>query len=364
MRGDVVRHASRAARGPVDVSGTVVPSHGAMTSALPPPPPDLDPDFFAELGAWFMNAKLLCVAAELGLFERLSDGPRTLDELVSATSLPRRSLRVVVDGLVAMGILERAGAAYANGREAQAFLAGKTNVDLRAGLRLYNRLIYPMWMDFENAVRTGQPARHDKPSAEFATIFSEGVAAWTLAGARALPERYDFSAHTRVLDVGGGTGSYLVPLLGRYPTLQATLFELPPSAANARRRLAGESIGNRVSIVEGDALFDPLPTGHDVVLVAGFVHLFDPEKNTTILRRIREAVPSGAKLLVVDQWLDATHTQPKLAAMLAGTYLMLAGDGDAYSVDDARHWLGAAGWKLLEHRPLAGVTSVVVAETA
>jgi len=335
-----------------------------MTAALPAPPPDLDPDFFAELGAAFMNAKLLCVAAELGLFERLGDGPRTLDDLVTSTSLPRRSLRVVVDALVAMGILERAGAAYSNGREAQAFLAGKTDVDLRAGLRLYNRLIYPMWMGFENAVRTGQPARHDRPSAEFATIFSEGVAAWTLAGARALPERYDFSAHTRVLDVGGGTGSYLVPLLARHPALRATLFELPPSAANARRRLAGEAVGDRVTIVDGDALFDPLPAGHDVVLLAGFVHLFDPEKNTLILRRIREAVPQGARLLVVDQWLDPTHTRPKLGAMLAGTYLMLAGDGDAYSVDDARPWLAAAGWKLLDHRPLMGVTSLVVAETA
>jgi ubiquinone/menaquinone biosynthesis C-methylase UbiE len=330
--------------------------------SLPDPPSHLDPDLFAEMGARFMNARLLSVAVELGIFEKLADGPRTVDELASETGLPRRSLRVVVNGLAALQVLHKQGDAYVNGEAAQAFLTGRTSVDARPGLRLYNHLIYPMWLGFENAVRTGEPARHGKPSEQFARIFSEGVEAWTGPGARALPQKFDFGPHRRLLDVGGGTGSYLLPILRRYPDVRATLFDLPPAISIAKRRLSGEAERDRIDLVEGDALFDDIPGGHDVVLIAGFVHLFDPDKIRLVLRRVRDAVAPGTPLLIVDQWMDATHTQPVFGAMLAATYLMLSGDGDTYSVEEAQPWLREAGWRFVEHRPLAGVTSLVVSE--
>ncbi|MFO0587981.1 MAG: methyltransferase [Polyangiaceae bacterium] len=331
-------------------------------TTLPKPPDDLDPDYIAAMGGGFMGAKLLCVASELDLFARLADGPRTMEEIVEATGLPRRPLRVVLNGLAAMGVLTKEGERYANGREAQAFLAGRTSVDMRPGLRLFNRLIYPMWMGFETTVRTGEPARHAAPSAEFAKVFSEGVDAWTGPGARALPDAFDFASHRRVLDVGGGTGSYLVPLLERYPELRATLLELPPTIAIAQRKLEGHAAADRVALEDCDVLFDPIPEGHDIVMMAGFIHLFDPDKIATILARVRTAVAPGTKLLVIDQWMDATHMKPLFGAMLACTYLLISGGGDAYSLDEATPWFSAAGFRFVEHRPLASVMSLAVFE--
>ena len=37
-------------------------------------------------------------------------------------------------------------------------------------------------------------------------------------------------------------------------------------------------------------------------------------------------------------------------------------DGDVYSVEEVRAWLPEAGWRFVEHRPLAGPQSVIVAE--
>ena len=181
-------------------------------------------------------------------------------------------------------------------------------------------------------------------------------------GARALPRVYDFSRHQRLLDVGGGTGSYLLPVLGKFGALRGTLYDLPPTIAIARRRLEGSSVRDRIELVEGDALFDALPVGHDAILAAGFLHLFDPDKIALLLRRLRDVVRPGARLLVVDQWMDATHTKPVFGAMLAATYLMLSGNGDTYSVEEAQPWLAANGWRFVAHEPPAAVTSLVVAE--
>ena len=46
-------------------------------------------------------------------------------------------------------------------------------------------------------------------TAEEHKIFSEGVEAFSAAHAAALAAMYDFSRHRRLLDLGGGTGSFL-----------------------------------------------------------------------------------------------------------------------------------------------------------
>jgi len=323
--------------------------------------PDGDGETFTTFAANFMASKLAMVAAELGLFERLADGPLTLDELAKATAIAPRPLRVVATGLVALDLLQLDGDRYRNAPAAQAFLTGRGAVDVRAAWRFYDQVCYPMWMQLAEVVRSGAPARLDA-SPEQARVYSEGVAVLTGFAARALPDRFEFAPHRRLLDVGGGTGSYLVPLLERYPSLRATLFERPAAAAVARRALAQSPARERIEIVEGDALTGALPDGHDVMLMASIIHLFSPEKVTRLLANARERAERGCKLLIVDQWMDRTHTQPALAAMVACTALIVAGDGDTYSVDEAEPWLQKTGWRLLDHRALSGVTSMVVAE--
>src|SRR5581483_10050465 len=100
----------------------------AMTIRLPS---GIDIDHFASLGAGFMSAKMLCVASELGLFEKLAAGPLTLDELQVATGLPRRGLRVLANGMVALGVLAVEGGKYKNSEAAQAWLAGNQENDMR-----------------------------------------------------------------------------------------------------------------------------------------------------------------------------------------------------------------------------------------
>ena len=71
--------------------------------------------------------------------------------------------------------------------------------------------------------------------------------------------------------------------------------------------------------------------------------------------RIRYAVPA-------DFWTDPTHTQPVQAALMAGEFAVHLRDGDVYSVEEVREWLPTVGWRFVEHTPLAGPQSLIVAE--
>lgn len=56
---------------------------------------------------------------------------------------------------------------------------------------------------------------------------SAGIAAATAAARHALPEAAALPAASRVLDVGGGTGSWSIALAASDPDLTATVFEIP-----------------------------------------------------------------------------------------------------------------------------------------
>jgi hypothetical protein len=149
--------------------------------------------------------------------------------------------------------------------------------------------------------------------------------------------------------------------LSANPALEGTLFELPEVAMIAEQNLASSPVAARVSVNTGNAMEDELPTGHDCALLANIIHYFLPHENIVLLRRVRAAVESGARLLVVDWWTDPTHTQPLPAALMAGEFLANVG-GDVYSEDEMNVWLGESGWRPLERLPLVGPQSVIIAE--
>jgi ubiquinone/menaquinone biosynthesis C-methylase UbiE len=327
--------------------------------------PDITPTPIFQVATGFMAAKQLFIAGEIGLFEHLAGSPATLEELADRTGIHSRPLRIVADAMVALGFVQKDGAFYQNGPVAGAFLAGTGPADLRPALRYWNRLNYPRWMKFEDAVRTDEAVFGDFAfSAEEQKLYSEGVEAITSGTAAALAREYNFSRHQHVMDVGGGTGTFLLSVLRQHSALDATLLDLPAVAALAQQRLAQHPLAGRMRIVGADFFHDPIPDGHNVALLVNIVHNFSPEKNQTLLRKLRAAMPAGARLLLVDFWTDPTHTQPIFAALMAGSFLLVSGEGRVYSADEGRDWLNATGWKLLDHRPLAGPASLLVAEAA
>jgi phospholipid N-methyltransferase len=325
---------------------------------------EVTPDAIFQLATGFMSAKHVFIANEVGIFEKLADGPATLDELAQRTALPRRTTRIVADAMVALGLVERHADRYQNAPVAT-YLTVRNSVDLRPFLRFWNHLSYPRWTRLEEAVRTGRgPFGMLKFTAEEQKIFSQGVEAFSNGQAEALATTYDFSGHRRVLDLGGGTGSFLKAILRNHGHLECTLFEVPAAAAVARERLADSPLAGQIRVVEGDFFNDPIPDGHDAVILANVVHVLPPERNLELFRRIRQRVPAGACLLMVDLWMDPTHTQPLFGALMAGEFLIMTGEGDVYSEEEARGWLQQTGWREVELRPLVGPASLLVATTA
>ena len=332
-----------------------------MTTAATAPELDVTIEPIMKVAAGFMAAKHLFAASDLGLFEALADAPAPLEALASRTGLTPRAARISADAMVALGLLERHGDCYQNAPAADRFLAGRPSADLRPLLRFWDRISYPSWQDLAGALGRGPRQEIFELDETLLEVASAGIEAVLAGPAGALAREYEFAAHTRLLDVGGGTGSWSIAAAQAHPRLTATVVELPAVAAVARARVRTAGLEDRVEIVTGDVMRGELPTGHDVVLVANLAHYWSPQQNRELLRRIRTAATPDTRLLLADFWTDPTHTRPVHAALMAGEFAVHLQNGDVYSVNEVRDWLSDTGWLFVRHQALAGPQSLIIA---
>ena len=105
-----------------------------------------------QLLSGFMAARYLSVAAEVELFEALAAGPATPEQLAHATGMPRRTLRILANALVAAEFLELHDGCYRDRQATTVRFSGRGfPADPRLAARLGDHLLVPpaaIWQGF------------------------------------------------------------------------------------------------------------------------------------------------------------------------------------------------------------------------
>jgi SAM-dependent methyltransferase len=184
-------------------------------------------------------------------------------------------------------------------------------------------------------------------------VASAGIEAILAGPATRLPEAFDFGSHKRLLDIGGGTGSWSIAIAQRHQNITAAILELPTAVELARSRVTAAELRHRITVITGDAMAGELPAGYDVFLLTNLIHYWSGDQNQDLLQRVRRDAQPGSALLLADFWTDPGHTEPLQAALMAGEFAVHIRTGDVYSVEED-DWLNRTGWRFAGHRPLAG----------
>jgi precorrin-6B methylase 2 len=208
--------------------------------------------------------------------------------------------------------------------------------------------MYRAFGELLQTVRTGETAFelvYGKPLFDYYTENPQAEASGSARMlARTLPVARELAhvdvvrdAHTLV-DVGGGTGTVLVELLDRDPTLRAVLLERPGVLELARAYLAEQGVDARCELVEGD-FFASVPTGGDLDMLKSVLHDWDDQHCVTILRNCRQAMSNRARLAIVEFVLPermAAAPESLPAALLDLIMLAYAGGRERTHAEFAR----------------------------
>jgi hypothetical protein len=207
----------------------------------------------------FSITRSIAVAAELGIADRLANGPRTPGELARECGVLERPLYRMLRALAGEGVFVE----HEDGRFALTSLADLLRSDnprsLRDWVLAVADLPYRSSMEMLHSLKTGESAFRkvfgvplfDFVSAhpEYATKLFRAMSSISTARIAGLLEAYDFSRVTKLVDVGGAHGAMAAAIAQRYTSIRCTCFDFPSAEQGALQTFHDSGVADRCDFV-------------------------------------------------------------------------------------------------------------------
>ncbi len=325
-----------------------------------------------DLCAGFVYTQVLLACVKLRLFDVLAEAPATPAALASRLGLPEEGMLRLLRAAKALKLVEERGQGRFGLGQLGAAMVDNPGIAamVEHHTMLYADLADPLPLLKGEAgetelMRFWRYARAKDPGAvpaESVDAYSRLMAASQNLVSAEILASYKLQRHRRLLDLGGGDGTFLMAVAKAVPALELRLFDLPPVAERARARFAEAGITGRASAHGGDFLKDKLPEGADIVSLVRVIHDHDDAAALAILRRARQALPVGGTLLLAEPMAGTPGAEASGDAYF-GFYLMAMGSGRPRTQAELEAMLGQSGFaqaRLLATRtPL--LTRVIIA---
>lgn len=316
-----------------------------------------------DLATGFVHSQVLAACVELDLFERLADRPMTAAELAAACRLPPDAALRLLRAAASLDLTEERGEDRFGLGDLGAALRGNPGVAamIRHHAMLYDDLRDPVallrgegrptelqryWAYAGAADRddaSGRPGEAGPADAQVARYTTLMAASQQLVAADIL-DAWPVARHRRIMDVGGGDGSFLRAVAERAPEAELVLFDLPAVAARAARA------GGRIACVGGDFTREPLPSGADLITLVRIGHDHDDPVLRRLFARVFEALAPGGVLLIGEPMAGQRGAEA-MADAYFGFYFLAMGQGRARRPAEIAAMLSEAGFVEARQRP-------------
>lgn len=316
----------------------------------------VDPAPVLDLIEGFRRSKTMFTAVRLGLFDELVNGSQSPDALARKLDLNPRALKRLMDGCVALGLLDYdpATLSYSNSLCAAKYLCAASPDALTGYIGYSDESLYPLWGHLDDAVREGSnrwTQTFGRRDALFAHFFRDDAAADKFLGGMhgfgrlsspRVVRAFDLARFTRLCDLGGATGHLAIAACEAYPNLHATVFDLPSVARFTPARISHSAAADRISFHSGDFFTDPLPPA-DLYALGRILHDWDDSHIAGLLEKISAALPPGGALLVAETLVDEDRCGP-IYSLMQDLNMLICTEGRERTFLEYRTLLEAAGF--------------------
>ncbi|PIN25557.1 Hydroxyindole-O-methyltransferase [Handroanthus impetiginosus] len=165
-----------------------------------------------------------------------------------------------------------------------------------------DKIVMDTWYHIKDAVIQGESpfkraygmniSEYMVKDPNYLQLFRASMSSYNSMFMEKLLETYKgFEGLKSIVDVGGGDGSILKTIIGKYPTIKGINFDIPAVIENTAtypgiEQVAGDMF---ITIPKGDALF-----------LKWILHSWDDEHCIRILKNCYEAIPDHGKVMLVE----------------------------------------------------------------
>jgi SAM-dependent methyltransferase len=310
----------------------------------------------------FTDSRTLIAGVELDLFTHLGKKGLTAKEVARREKSSEEGVEFLMNALAGMGLLAKTGNRFRNTPISRTYLDTASPQSITHFLWLAGRN-WEDWIGLADIVRKGRrPQKRPPPdNPAFRKRFAKALHERSFHLAPKILRPLDLRGAKTLLDLGGGAGSYAFALLLKYPGLHATIFDRPAAVKVALAEAKRAGLADQVDILGGDLFTDAYGGPYDVIFYSNVIHIYSPQENRRILKKLKSALKPGGRLIIVEYFLDKDHVSPPDVSAFNLMMLLFTERGRCYTWEEVTAWLKEAGFSRFRRTRIDGKIGVLQA---
>jgi SAM-dependent methyltransferase len=313
-----------------------------------------EPDPYFDSFTGLVAARALSTAVMLGVFEALQASPTSAAGLAERLSLDPLGAETLLTTLQTLGYVEADGDVFRNTAVSERQLVSSSPESIATFVGAQADLHWETLALLPEAVRDGKAyamheERHDETDRWRAYI--RGLFEISRPEHEANAALVPVEDPRRLVDVAGGHGAFSMAMCRRHPGLEATVLDLPPSAAVGREIVEEQGFSDRVSFQEGDVFEVGLGEDVDVVSAFNLIHHLPEERDRELCRMARAALRPGGCLVIGDSARPEPGEQVSEHGAISSLLFYAWSHSRNFTPSEIRGWMREAGFAEVEtHR--------------
>ena len=299
-----------------------------------------------SLASGHSEARIVQTAVELGIFDGLQV-PQSAPALSQTRGLNSQAAELLLNALVSLDLLAKRRELFTLTEISKKYLV-RSSPHYAGAMIKFDASLWSCWEKLPEALRTGRAVRptdmYQAQPAETATFID---AMDSLVKARGdhevLANLLDWNNVQTLLDIGSGPATYPIALCRNFPSLRATIFDLPGTLKLTRDYIHRAGIEERIRLVAGDYRNDKIPGSYDVIFLSNIIHGEDYGKNQTLIAKLAHNLTRGGRIIIKDHILDDSRAWPPVGAVFSLLMLLTTDGGRCYSFSEVKKWFEDAG---------------------
>lgn len=294
----------------------------------------------------------LQAAVRLQIFSVIGNDSMSGLEIAQAIDSDNSATELLLDALSGMGLLIKEDNRYQNCHEALQFLV-RTSPHYMGHILLHHHHLLDGWAQLDQRIISGQPVVKRSYGEEVEReSFIMGMFNLAMQIAPEIASQIDLSGRKRLLDLGGGPGTYAINFLKNNPALTAVIFDRPTTRQFALETAERFDLTDRIEFLSGDFTVDPLGGGpYDVAWLSHILHSNSPAQCLKLVKKCVGTMNKGGLIFIHDFILDNTKDGPEFPALFSLNMLLANNDGRSYSEEEISDMLLQAGVTDVQRHP-------------
>jgi len=340
-------------------------------------PPGTDDRHIWDLWLTGTYQAAIVAADEAGIFTALDETPATIAEAAARLDFDERASSILLRLLSALNLLTIRAGKFQLTDEARLYLLRGSPFYwghmMGVGVSEWHRNTLLAKLKQKGSNRAAGPEGTPRISGEGRVADNWAAGNVSLEQARTVAARmhshslpaaiaaaraYDFAKVQRLLDVGGGSGCFMIAGAQQHPHLRCTIMELQAMCEVAQTYIEAAGVQDRVDTAAVDMFRQAWPAGYDAVFFSNVWHDWNFRTCEWLAARAFEVLPAGGRIMLHEMLLNDDGAGPPAAASFS-MLMLLATQGQQFTFEELKGILENAGFTGVEARQTYGYYSIV-----